>query len=154
MVIQNAAPEATGAIGEELARNQIALHTVHPYSGETLPPELGDAAGLVIMGGPMGVYEQERHPFLRDELKLMEHALRNGRPLLGVCLGSQLLATALGAVVKKGVRKEIGWYPVWLSKEAEHDPLWTSISPRFTAFHWHGDLFSPRQERRPWHTRS
>jgi GMP synthase (glutamine-hydrolysing) len=143
LVIQNSAPEATGAIGEELTRNQIVLHTVHPYSGEALPPELGDAAGLVIMGGPIGVYEQAQHPFLKGELKLIEHALGNRRPILGVCLGSQLLATALGAVVDKGVRKEIGWHPVWLSKEAEHDPLWTGASPHFIAFHWHGDLFSP-----------
>ena len=141
LVIQNAAPEATGTIGEELTRNQIASHTFHPYSGEPLPPELGGACGLVIMGGPMGVYQEDRHPFLRGELKLIEDALRNRKPILGVCLGSQLLAKALSAVVKKGVRKEIGWYPVWLSQEAEHDPLWIGASPQFTAFHWHGDQY-------------
>lgn len=142
LVIQNAAPETTGAIGDALTLHQIGQHTVHPYSGETLPRDIGDEVGLVIMGGPMGVYDQTRHLFLRDELKLIEQALQSKRPVLGVCLGSQLLAAALGAEVKKTPRKEIGWHPVWLSEEASHDSIWTGVPRQFTAFHWHGDVFS------------
>ncbi len=142
MVIQNAAPETTGAIGEALANQQVLTSTVLPFAGETVPRDLADAKGLVIMGGPMGVYEQARYPFLRDELNLIEQALRDTKPVLGVCLGSQLLATALGAEVKRGIHKEIGWYTVWLSEEAKDDPLWAGIAPQFTAFHWHGDWIS------------
>ena len=142
LVIQNAAPETTGAIGDALTLHQISQHTVHPYSGETLPRDIGEEVGLVIMGGQMGVYDQARYSFLRDELKLIEDALRSKRPVLGVCLGSQLLAAALGAEVKKAPRKEIGFHPVWLSEEASHDSIWTGVLRQFTAFHWHGDVFS------------
>jgi GMP synthase (glutamine-hydrolysing) len=142
LVIQNAAPETTGAIGDALTLHQISQHTVHPYSGKTLPRDIGEEVGLVIMGGPMGIYDQTRHSFLRDELKLIEQALRIKKPVLGVCLGSQLLAATLGAEVKKAFHKEIGWHPVWLSEEASHDSLWTGVPRQFTAFHWHGDVFS------------
>jgi len=100
-----------------------------------------DASGLVIMGGPMGVYERKAYPFLSDEMKLIEQALHQGKPTLGICLGSQLLAAALGAEVVKGKRKEIGWYPVSLTKEAATDPLFKGVAPYFTAYHWHGDIF-------------
>jgi GMP synthase (glutamine-hydrolysing) len=142
LVMQNAAPETTGSIGHTLTLNEITERTVHPYSGEKVPLELDDAVGLVIMGGPIGIYDQARHSFIRDELKLIEHALRSKRPVLGVCLGSQLLAAALGAEVKKAFQKELGWHPVWLSEEASHDSIWTGVPRQFTAFHWHGDVFS------------
>ena len=79
-------------------------------SGKPVPAEMADQAGLIVMGGPMGVYEQAKYPFLRDEMRLIESALKLGRPVLGVCLGSQLLAAVLGAEVKKGERKELGWH--------------------------------------------
>jgi len=108
LVIQNAAPEITGSIGHSLTLNEIPERTVHPYSGEKVPLELGDAVGLVIMGGPIGVYDQARHSFLRDELKLIEHALGSKRPVLGVCLGSQLLAARGAEVRKRSTRKSAG----------------------------------------------
>jgi GMP synthase (glutamine-hydrolysing) len=107
---------------------------------------MGDGAGLIVMGGPMGVYDQAQHPFLHDEMRLIESALTLSRPILGVCLGSQLLAAVLGAEVKKGERKELGWHAVKLTEFATHDPLFTGINSEFWPFHWHGDVFSlPRQ---------
>ena len=106
-----------------------------------MPAEVGNAAGLIIMGGPMSVYEQARYPHLVDELRLIEHALRDGIPILGVCLGSQLLAAALGARVHPGPQKEIGWYPIHLTEAAATDPLWANIDQSFVAYHWHGDVF-------------
>jgi GMP synthase (glutamine-hydrolysing) len=93
------------------------------------------------MRRPMGVYEQEQYPFLRAELRLIERALAEHKPVLGVCLGSQLLATALGASVEKGKRKEIGWHPVTLTQEARTDTLWRSVPSSFMGYHWHGDAF-------------
>ncbi len=89
----------------------------------------------------MSVYDQAQYPFLRQEIALIEDALIRQRPILGVCLGSQLLATALGATVSRGLHPEIGWHPVTLGQRAAEDPLWRGVPESFTAFHWHGDVF-------------
>jgi GMP synthase (glutamine-hydrolysing) len=89
----------------------------------------------------MGVYERDRFPYLKDELRLIEQALRDERPLVGVCLGSQLLAHALGAGVRPGLAKEIGWRGLTLHEPAATDPLLSGAPRSFTAFHWHGDVF-------------
>jgi GMP synthase (glutamine-hydrolysing) len=99
-------------------------------------------AGLIVMGGPMGVYEQAKYPHLRDEMDLIESALKLGRPVLGVCLGSQLLAAVLGAKVKKGERKELGWHAVTLTEFAAQHSIFAGVAPEFWPFHWHGDVFS------------
>ncbi|HKW50554.1 MAG TPA: gamma-glutamyl-gamma-aminobutyrate hydrolase family protein, partial [Candidatus Eisenbacteria bacterium] len=77
---------------------------------------------------------------LRDEIELIGDALRSRKPVLGVCLGSELLAAALGAKVEPA-RKEIGWYPVTLTEDAAHDPLWRGVDRQLAVFHWHGDAF-------------
>ncbi len=140
-VIQHIECETPGTIADALHAEAISLQTVNAYKGEPVPKEMGAAAGLVIMGGPMGVYEEDRYPFLREELRLIERAVKEDKAVLGVCLGSQLLAKALGARVAKGKKKEIGWYPVTLSQQAKVDPLWQGVESPFTAYHWHGDVF-------------
>lgn len=94
------------------------------------------------MGGPMGVYEEDRYPWLRQEDALLKVAIRRDMPTLGICLGSQLLAKAAGAEVKPGGRKEIGWYDLTSSASASQDPLWQAFPQTFEAFEWHGDVFS------------
>jgi len=79
--------------------------------------------------------------FLLDEQRLIEQALKNDKPVLGVCLGSQLLAATLGVEVKGGAQKEIGWHPVASTEYAVADPLWKELPARFTAYHWHGDVY-------------
>jgi GMP synthase (glutamine-hydrolysing) len=75
---------------------------IKPFKEQPIPKEMGEAVGLVIMGGPMGVYEQDQFPFLSDEIRLIERTLKENKPILGICLGSQLIASALGAEIKKG----------------------------------------------------
>jgi GMP synthase (glutamine-hydrolysing) len=140
-VMQHTACETLGTIADALEAQALAWQYVRVFEGKPVPHEMGDAGGLIVMGGPMGVYEQDRYPHLKDELRLIEAALTAGKPVLGVCLGSQLLATALGAAVKKGPRKEIGWYPVRLSEAASVDRLWSGAPREFMALHWHGDVF-------------
>lgn len=140
-VLQHAECEGLGTIGDALAEADIAALTIRGDLGETIPSGLNGAAGLIVMGGPMGVYEHDRYPFLADEIRLIQSALRADIPVLGVCLGSQLLAAALGAKVYKGARKEIGWYPVYLDNAASDDALFRSLPGRLEGFHWHGDIF-------------
>ncbi len=139
--IQHVPCETLGLIAGALKRQGLAVKLVRPFRGERIPRSLRACAGLVVMGGPMGVYEQERHPFLADEIRLLQRAVREGVPVLGVCLGSQLLAAALGAPVAPGRRKEIGWHGVTLTNAASEDPLWRGIERRFVGYHWHGDVF-------------
>jgi GMP synthase (glutamine-hydrolysing) len=140
--LQHGASETLGTIEDALRGRQIGYDYIETNVGKPVPGEMADKAGLIVMGGPMGVYEQSQYPFLRDEMRLIEFALAMGRPVLGVCLGSQLLAAVLGAEVKKGEGKELGWHAVTLSEFAAQDPLFAGVRPEFWPFHWHGDVFS------------
>jgi GMP synthase (glutamine-hydrolysing) len=140
-VLQHLAAEPLGIIDEALEAGSIDAKYVRLFEGEPVPGDMSDAAGLVVMGGSMGVYEQDQHPFLSHEIRLIEAALKAEKPVLGICLGSQLLASALGAEVRKGDRKEIGWFPVTLTDAATADRLFRGVERSFTAYHWHGDVF-------------
>jgi GMP synthase (glutamine-hydrolysing) len=142
-ILQNIGCEIPGIISDCLKATGISIHNIRAFEGQQIPPAMNAAAGLVVMGGPMGVYEQQRFPFLLDEQRLVEQALKEDKPVLGICLGSQLLASTLGAEVRKGEQKEIGWHRVALIEDtAETDSLWKGVVPFFTAFHWHGDIFT------------
>jgi GMP synthase (glutamine-hydrolysing) len=141
-VLQHTPCEKLGSIEGVLRGNNIDFKYIETHAGKQVPVEMADKAGLIIMGGPMGVYEHDAYPFLRDEMRLIESALKLGRPVMGVCLGSQLLASALGAEVKKGEKKELGWHAVTLAESAAQDTLFAGVQSEFWPFHWHGDVFS------------
>jgi GMP synthase (glutamine-hydrolysing) len=104
--------------------------------------EFRDADLLVLLGGPIGVYERDAYPFLNAEIALAEERLASGKPLLGICLGSQILAAALGADVYPGNRgKEIGWGPLTLTPSGSASPLAHLASEKTRVLHWHGDSF-------------
>jgi GMP synthase-like glutamine amidotransferase len=139
-VLQHVPWEGPGLI-ERIGRERgIAFETCRMDLGETLPAASG-IGGLVVMGGPMGVYEAERYPHLTAEMALIADCVRAGLPVLGVCLGSQLLAGALGARVFPGHGPEIGAGEVRLTAEGASDPVLGPGAPSFPAFHWHGDTF-------------
>lgn len=104
----------------------------------------GDADGadlLVVLGGPIGAYELGEYPFLKDEIALIERRLAQGRPMLGVCLGCQLIAKALGARVYPGDRKVIGWAPLELTEDGRRSCLAPLEDGDHPVLHWHGDTF-------------
>ena len=105
-------------------------------------PELENLDWLVIMGGPMNVDEHEIYPWLVREKELIRRVIERGLPLLGVCLGGQLISSVLGGQVTKNRQKEIGWFPVTLTAEAARSPLFAGFPRQVPAFHWHGDTFS------------
>jgi GMP synthase (glutamine-hydrolysing) len=95
---------------------------------------------LVVLGGPIGAYEEDRYPFLKPELALIEQRLKKERPVLGICLGAQLMARALGAKVYAAGFKEIGWAGIALSAGGRDSPL-AKIKSGTRVLHWHGDTF-------------
>lgn len=113
----------------------------HLFAGDALP-ELDAFDRLVVMGGPMGVGDEDRYPWLRAEKALIRSAIDAGRSLVGVCLGAQLIAEALGAPVSRNGHKEIGWFPVRLTEAARAHPLCKDLPAELLVLHWHGDTFA------------
>ena len=142
VVVQHAAPEEPGAVGEALAGLGVALDVRRLFDGDALPADLSGAGGLVVMGGPMSACDDEGFPSRRHELALVSEALDAGVPTLGVCLGAQLLALAGGGEVFPGrFGPEIGWGPVQLEPAAGTDALFAGLPATLTVLHWHGDTF-------------
>ena len=111
-------------------------------------PSVEEFEWLVVMGGPMGVRDNDAFPWLEQEVELIRSALKNEKRILGVCLGAQLMAHAMGASVYRNPHKEIGWFPVDSPKE-KADALVEILPPRFDAFHWHGDTFGIPETAQP-----
>ncbi len=104
-------------------------------------PSVQKYNGLIILGGHMGVYEAEKYKHIKVEMQLIEEALKKNIPILGICLGAQLLAHVLGAPVRKNPEKEIGWCDIDLTDEGLKDPLLSHFKPREKIFQLHGDTF-------------
>ena len=139
-ILQHVAWEGPGLIAAEAQARGLQTDTRRLDLGAGLPrPD--DVEGLVVMGGPMGAYETDKHPFWTEECSLIAKLARRNRPVLGVCLGAQLLARALGARVFPGQRPEIGFGFVELTAEGKRDALFGPNGPSVPVFHWHGDTF-------------
>lgn len=141
LVLRHVRWEGAGAFGDQLDACGVPWRYVDLFADRPLP-DLRLARALLVMGGPMGVYEVERYPFLREAMVAIGEAVRGGMPTVGVCLGSQLLAAALGAEVKPNpAGKEIGWGSVRKTPAAVTDPILGSFRAEETVLHWHGDVF-------------
>jgi GMP synthase (glutamine-hydrolysing) len=141
IVIQHVFFEGLGILGEILGRRKYRIQSVDAPTAD-FDADLGNGADLlIVLGGPIGVYEEDRYPFLIPEMKMIESCLKTGTPFLGVCLGSQLLAKVLGARVYPGGKKEIGWSSLTLTEEGRFSPLRYLASDGIQVLHWHGDTF-------------
>ena len=141
LVLRHAPAEGLGLLANVLREFGIHHRYLDLARGEPPPKDLRDLGGLIVLGGPMAVYEPEKHPFLTAELALLERTLTGGRPVLGICLGAQMIASVLGARVYAGERREIGWAPVRLTGDGRDDPLFAGGESEFTAFQMHGDTY-------------
>lgn len=111
------------------------------FDGTAKLPQTDDFDWLVVMGGPMNIYEEDLYPWLAGEKRFIARAIEQQKTVLGVCLGAQLIADILGGKVFKNAYKEIGWFPVTLTAEGIESNLTGNLPKRFAAFHWHGDTF-------------
>jgi GMP synthase (glutamine-hydrolysing) len=141
LVIEQAAHEDPALFGELLTRSGFEPVYARMHAGNQVPDDPARFAGILVMGGPMNVEDADHIPWLNDELKLIAAAAESGVPVLGICLGSQLIARALGGAVYSGGKPEIGWYTVDLTAEAEIDMLLEGFPKQLEVFQWHGQTF-------------
>ena len=132
--------EGLACIEDWIKKENHQLSCTRFYQEET-PPPLAEIDWLIIMGGPMGIYDDEKFPYLKAEKGYLKEAIEQGKTILGICLGSQLLADALGADVKKGKHTEIGWFPIRKTEAGKTAELFKAMPEELTVFHWHGDQF-------------
>lgn len=137
-IIQNDPEVPPGNIIEQLA---IPHSVHHPYRGSRRLPEPDQISALIVLGGAMGANDDHRHPFLTDLKQLIRQVVASAVPYLGICLGGQLLAAALGANVAAERWQEIGSFNVSLTDEGQLDQLFRGISREFRTFQWHHDSF-------------
>ena len=142
LVVQHVPHERLGTFEDGFRAAGCSIETFDAYEPRARWPSLDGFDGIVSMGGPQSVYEQAKHPYLTRELALLRQAVKSELPVLGVCLGAQLLAAALGAKVTKNPQKEVGWYPLMRESGADGDPLFAPFGQTETVFQWHGDTFA------------
>jgi GMP synthase (glutamine-hydrolysing) len=138
--LQHVSFEGPAAIGDWASARGHAQSATRLDEGARLP-DPSSLDWLVVMGGPMGVGDEDRFPWLSAEKRFIERTLSAGKTVLGICLGAQLLADVLGARVYPNRHREIGWFPVETTEAARATDLFGFLPPRDMAFHWPGDTF-------------
>jgi len=149
LICKNVQSEGPGTIEDFLKEKNISYHVIEMPAIRDIPMA-ADYDTLLMMGGPMSVNEDDIFPYIKTEEKLVRDFIANDKRVLGVCLGAQIMAKALGSRVYKGAEKEIGWYDIEISAEGLRDnrikrlathPRTGDVSNRLKVFHWHGETF-------------
>ena len=141
LILRHVPHESAGTLENVLAKAHVEFQYLDLFHEYPCSFNCRQFLGLVVLGGPMNVDEVQKHPFLGNEIKWIRQTVEVGIPLLGICLGSQMLAKAFGARVYPRGIKEIGWYPLELTMAAAEDRLFADCGPKLTVFQWHGDTF-------------
>lgn len=141
LILRNVSLEGPDLLEEVLRAEHIPYEVADASAAGAIPRSPEGIGGLVILGGPMGVYEEARYPVLREQRALLRAATEHDLPVLGICLGAQLLASAFGAAVYPGSGPEIGWAPISLTPEGHADPVLAPLADAPPVFHLHGDTF-------------
>jgi GMP synthase (glutamine-hydrolysing) len=141
LVLQHVAHELLGTLNPLLKRAVFRIRYVNFARHPDAQPILDGYDGLIVLGGPMSVNDASRLPHLTTEMRLIEAAIRRDLPLLGICLGAQLIAKTLGGEVYPNPEKEIGWYDVSPTENAGSDRLLLALKSNEKIFQWHGETF-------------
>jgi GMP synthase (glutamine-hydrolysing) len=139
VAISHVSFEDAGTLEDAIAARDMPLRYLQAGVDDLSPAN--DADILVVLGAPIGVYEVDRYPFLKEEFAVIETAIGRGKPVIGICLGSQLIAAVLGARVYPNREKEIGWGLLGLTPDGRKSPLTALSENKFRVLHWHGDTF-------------
>jgi len=145
-VLQHVDFEGPAAVADWASGRGFPLRIFHLYRGTALP-SLSDFDILTVMGGPMSANDEARLSWLGPEIALVRDAIAADKTVLGICLGAQIIAKALGARVYPGSAKEIGWFPV--QRTARSHPFFDGLPDSFTPFHWHGETFDLPHQAKP-----
>lgn len=132
--------EDTGSMAQTLIERGHQLSSTHWYRNDAAP-NINNFDALIVMGGPMGVYDEAIYPWLSTEKQLIKAAIAEHKIVLGICLGAQLIAEVMGAKVSANDYKEIGWFPLTIPETASTNPVAALLKASPLAFHWHGDTF-------------
>lgn len=138
LVFQHVAAEPLGTLDPLIRRRGHRIRFVNFERDPGAMPDMDRYRGLVVLGGPMNVEDQAHRPHLRTELRVIERALAQDKPVLGICLGAQLLAHVLGAPVRRHPQPEIGWYELELTAAGLADPVLSPLGAHSPVFQWHG----------------
>lgn len=138
-IIRHIPCEGPGYLENILRKYKIPIHLIAVDQDETIPRQINHYSGLVIMGGPMSVNDEDA--WIKDEIKLIQHTISQGKPVLGHCLGGQFIAKSLGAAVVQNPVKEIGWHPVSSNKDSNLADWTNEFNQAQQVFHWHGETF-------------
>ena len=141
LVCQHVAYEILGTLNPLLKENGYRIRYVNFGRFPELKPSLEGYDGLLLLGGPMNTDQDDRYPHLNQERKMIEEAMKKDLPVLGICLGAQLIAQTLGARVGRNREKEIGWHDLTLTEEGKADPVFKHFDSPEKIFQWHGDAF-------------
>lgn len=143
--LQHVPFENPGSILRWANLNSVEVTKTLMFQDEDLP-EHDDYDWLVVMGGPMNIYDHENYPWLVREKSFIKTAIDSGKLVIGLCLGGQLIADVIGGEVTKNSHLEIGWFPLHFKAKAKSSPFFSFLPDQPTVFHWHGDTFSKLPE--------
>ena len=138
--LQHVPFEGLGSIAAWAEARGHQVSASHLYQNAVLP-SVDSFDWLIVMGGPMGVHDEADYPWLTVEKRFIGQTITAGKTVLGICLGAQLVACALGARVYRNAEKEIGWFPIQLTDQARESSLFSGLPSSLDVFHWHGDAF-------------
>jgi GMP synthase (glutamine-hydrolysing) len=141
LVFQHVAHKILGTLNPTLKGRGLNMRYINFDRNPSEQPSIQKYNGLIVLGGHMGVYEADKYQHIKLELKLIEEALKKDIPILGICLGAQLIAQVLGSEVKKHTSKEIGWYDIKLTNNGQNDSLLYHFNRQEKLFQLHGDTF-------------